>query len=126
MTASSTALALNQSPWLELHDLLDLAGREVAKGARRLDLAEVIARAFLDDVGDDEVAAVRRQLGQRRDDAEVGVALGQVEGAQLLLVGGKPVGVVGVVGLEEAQGPARLLRVHLLAEAAVAETSCCR
>ena len=62
-----------------------------------------------------------RQLGKRRDDAEIGIALGQVEGAQLLLVGGEPVRIVGVVRLQEAEQAAGLARVHLLAQAAVAE-----
>ena len=94
---------------------------EVAQRAVRLDRAELVARPFLDDVGDDEVAAVGRQLGQRRDDAEIGIALGQVEGAKLLLVGGEPVRIVGVVRLQEAEDAARLPRVHLLAQPPVRE-----
>ena len=76
---------------------LDRRRGEVAQAAFGLDRAELVARPFLDDVGDDEIAAVGRQLGKRGNDAEIGIALGQVEGAQLLLVGGQPVGIVGVV-----------------------------
>ena len=124
--ASSTALALNQSPLLDLQRLLDRRRGEVAKSALGVDLAELVARPFLDDVGDDEVLPVGRQLGERGDDAEVGIALGQIEGAKLLLVGGEPVRIVGVVRLEEAEDSAGLARVHLLAQASVAETPCCR
>ena len=89
---------------------LDLLGREVAERAFGLDRAELVARAFLDDVGDDEVTAVGRQFGERGDDPEVGIALGQIEGAQLLLVGREPVGIVAVVRLEEAEDAAGLPR----------------
>ena len=106
---------------LEVGDLLDLVGAKVAKRAFRLDRAEPVARAFLDHVGDDEVAAVGSQLGKRRDDAEIGIAFGQVEGAQLLLVGGEAVGIVAVVGLEEAEQAAGLARVHFLAQPLVVE-----
>ena len=104
---------------MELQRLLDRRRREVAKRALGVDLAELVARPLLDDVGDDEVLAVGRQLGKRRDDAEVGIALGQIEGAKLLLVGREPVRIVGVVRLEEAEDSAGLARVHLLAQAFV-------
>ncbi len=66
----------------------DLRVGKVAQGAVGLDGAEFVARPFLDYISDDEVAAVGGQLGKRRDDAEIGIALGEIEGAQLLLVGG--------------------------------------
>ena len=105
---SSTALALNQSPGLILTSALICSAVKSRSALSRLDRAELVARPFLDDVGDDEVAAVGRQLGERRDDAEIGIALGQVESAQLLLVGGEAVGIVAVVRLEEAEQAAGL------------------
>ena len=116
---SSTSLALNQSPGLILTQRFHILGIEVAKLAFRLDRAEFVARTFFDHIGDDEVAAVGGEFGQRRHDAEVGIALGQVEGAQLLLVGRKPVRVVAVVRLEEAEHAAGFLGEHFLAEPAV-------
>ena len=65
-----------------------------------IDLAELVALAFLDREGDDEAVAVGGQLGDRRDDAEIGIALGQVELAQQLAVVGQPVGIVGVVDVD--------------------------
>src|SRR5205823_334629 len=49
---------------------------------------------------------------------EVRVALSQIESAKLLLVGGEPVRVVGIVRLKEAEETAGLVRVHLLAQPA--------
>ena len=95
--------------------------REIAKRAVRLDRAELIARAFVDDVGDDEIAPVGRQLGKRLDNAEVRISLSQIESAKLLLVGRKPVRIVGVVRLQEAEHAAGLPRVHFLAQPAVGE-----
>ena len=98
---------------------MHLLCRKVAQRTVAFDLAELVARALLDDVGDDEVAAIGRQFRKRGDNAEIGVALGQVEGAQLLLVGGEAVGIVGVIRLKEAEDAAGLAREHLLAQAAV-------
>ena len=47
--------------------------------------------------------------------------MGQIEGTKLLLVGREPVGIVGVVRLQEAEEAAGLARVHLLAQALVGE-----
>jgi hypothetical protein len=93
---------------------------EVADLAFDTDVAEVVALSFLDHIGDDEVAAVRGQLGHRRDDTEIGVALGKVEQPQLLLVEGETIGIVGVRRGEDVP-PARLARRHLRDEVAVAE-----
>ena len=116
VTASSTAFALNQIARLDLRELEHLRIGEVAKRAVGFDRAEFVARPFLDHVGDDEVAAVRRQLGERRHDAEIRIALCQVEGAKLLLVGRETIRIVGVVRLQEAEHAAGLARVHLLAQ----------
>ena len=62
---SSTCLALNQSPGL-IGSAQDLGIGEIAQGTVRLDRTEMVARPFLDDIGDHEVVPVRRQLGQRR------------------------------------------------------------
>ena len=60
-------------------------------------------------------------LGKRLDDSKIGISLGQIECAKLLLIGGEPVGIVGVVRLQEAEDSPRLARVHLLPEALVRE-----
>ncbi len=99
-----------------LHDFLF---GEVTKRARRVDRAELVPRPLLDDIGDDEVTAVRSEFGERRNHPEIRIALCQVESAKLLLVGGEPVRIVGVVGLEESKEAAGLARVHFLAEAII-------
>ena len=91
---SSTSLALYQSPVFIGSSRVSASLLEVADRALDLDVAELVALAFLDHVGDDEVAPVGRQLGDRRDDPEIGIAVGQVELPQLLLVEGEPVGIV--------------------------------
>ena len=106
---------------LELDQVVELGGVEVAKVALSGDLAELVARAFFDHVGDHEILAVRGELGERADDAEIGIALRQVESAQLLLVGGQAIGIITVVRLEEAKRTTRLLGVHLLLELAGSE-----
>ncbi len=95
--------------------VLEGFGLHVADLAGEIDIAELVAIAFLDDVGDDEIAAVGREFGDRGDDAEVGIALGQVELPELLLIEGQTVGIIGVVGGEEPQG-AGLAGHHLAAE----------
>ena len=59
------------------------------------------------------------ELGDRRDDAEIGIALGQIELAQLLLVEGEPVRIVGRVAAQRI--PVGLARRHLADQPAVAE-----
>ena len=85
------------------------------------DLAEAIALAFVDREGDDKTVALRRQLGHRRQHAEIGIALGQIELAQQLAVIGHPIGVVAVVGRQEAIPAAFLGRDHA-AQLAFAES----
>ena len=46
----------------------------------------LVAFAFLDHIGDDEVLLVRGQLGNGRDHAEIGIAAFQIKAAQKLLV----------------------------------------
>src|SRR3546814_7928598 len=76
---------------------------------------------FRSDIGDDEVLLVAGQLGNRRDDAEIGIAVLQIEETQLLLVIGKAVGVVGRVRRQEGQKPARRAGRHLVDQVAVVE-----
>ena len=119
------------------HGLLDLVGvvpvalghRQVAlqhvdiealEAGRDLDLAELVALALADREGDEEALAVGRQLGHRRDDAEVGVALREVELAQQLAVEIEAVGIVAVVRRQEAV-PGALAGPDLAAQRAVAE-----
>ena len=83
---SSTCLALYQSPFFIGSMRLGELRLEVAQVAFDLHVAKFIALALFHDIGDDEVALVRRQFGHRRHDAEIGIALGQVELTQLLLV----------------------------------------
>src|SRR5215207_681070 len=106
---------------LKLDRLLDLLGRQVAKGAFGLDSAELVAGTFFDDVGDHEVAPVRRQLRKRGNDTEVCITLRQVKGAEFLLVGRQSIRVVAVVRLEEAEHAAGLASEHLLAKLLVTE-----
>ena len=62
---------------------------EIAQLAFDLDVAELVALAFFHHIGDDEVLLVRRQFGDGGNDAEIGIALRQVELPQLLLVKGQ-------------------------------------
>ena len=100
-------MALNQLPGLNLTSCIDASVGEVAQRAVGLDRAELVARPFFDDVGNDEVVPVGRQFRERRNDAEIGVALSQVERAQLLLIGRQPVRIIGVVRFQEAKDAAR-------------------
>src|SRR3546814_524167 len=80
-------------------------GLEIAQAALDVDLAELVAFAFLDHIGDDEVLLVARQLGDRGDDAEIGIAVLQVKQADLLLVIGEAVGIIGRVRRQDGQKP---------------------
>ena len=90
-----------------------------------VDLAEIIELALVDREGDVEILAVGRQFGDRRDDAEIGIALLQIESAQLFAVEGQPVRVVIVVRGEEF--PPRALSVAISSRSvSSSNTACCR
>ena len=93
---------------------------EVAQLALHVDVAEFIALAFLHHIGDDEVLLVAGQLRHRRNHAEVGIAVLEIEEAQLLLVIGQTIGIVGRVRRQDI-AEAGLLRRHFAAQFAVAE-----
>ena len=103
---------------LDLDQTLDRIRTEITDFAFDVDVAELVAIAFLNHIGDDEIALVRRQFGHRRNHAEIGIAFGQVELAQLLLVIGQTIRVVAVARAEEAV-KARLLGRHLTAQVAI-------
>ena len=116
---------------LDLVGVVDLAGvglqqlpqlprLEVRHPGFDLDVAEVVALALLHGEGDDEALPVRGQLGDGRAHVEVGVAAGQVEPAQQLLVEGHPIGVIGVVRGEKAV-PGGFLGLDHVAQVAVVE-----
>ena len=124
------------------HRLLDLVGvvpvalvhRQVAlervdieplEARRHLDLAELVALALVDRESDEEAVAVGRQLGHRRDHAEVGITLGQVEFAQQLAVEVEPIRIEAIVGRQEAP-PRALGGADLAAQRAVAVSARCR
>ncbi len=91
---------------------------EIAQLAFHADFAEAVLLPFLDHISNDEIALVGCQFGHGGDHAEIGIALRQVELAQLLLVESKPVGVIAGVGAEKA-GQTRLLGHHLAAQLAI-------
>ena len=80
----------------------------------------MVALPLFHHVGDDEIALVGRQFGHRRDDVEIGVAVGQVELTHLLLVIGQAIGIVAGARGEDL-GDAGLLGRHLTAQAPVRE-----
>ena len=91
---------------------------KIANLAFHRHIAKFVAIAFFHHIGDDEIPLVGRELGHGGDHAKIGIAFGQVELAQLLLVKGQPVRIIGVAGAEEAVEP-RLLGDHLAAQLAV-------
>ena len=94
--------------------------REVSELASDVDGGDPIALALFEGEGDDEAAAVRHELGDGRNDAEVDIAVGEVEPAEQLTVERQPVGIVGVRAGGEAI-PRVLDGLDLVAERAVAE-----
>jgi hypothetical protein len=76
---------------------------EVPDLALNLDFAELVALPFLDHERDDEVALVRSELSHGRHDPEIGVAVAQIERAQLLLVIREAIGIVAGGGTEDLQ-----------------------
>ena len=92
-----------------------LLGLDVTNLAIKLDLAELIAGPLIEHISDDEILFVRRQLGDGRDHAKIGVALGQIKLPQLLRVIRKAIRIIGVVRGKEAPC-ARLLGRHRIAD----------
>ena len=99
-----------------------LEGGGVEAGDRRADrhLAEVEALALGDREGEEEAAALARELGGGREHLEVDVAALEVELAQELAVDLEPVGVVGGAAEDEAQ-PVRLVGLDHPPQAPVGE-----
>ena len=60
-------LGVEPRAFLKPDQRVELGGIEVAKVAFGIDLAEFVARAFLDNISDDEVAAIGSEFGERRD-----------------------------------------------------------
>ncbi len=96
-------------------------GREIAQLAFDRHRPELVALPFLDHISDDEVLPVVGQFGDGGNDAEIGIALRQVELAQLLLVIGQPVRIIGGVGREKGR-QAAFTRRHLPLQPAVRES----
>ena len=131
VTAIAECVGEHRDRVLELLCVVPIAGlhgqerqhrfaREILEPDIDVDLAEPVALTLVDREGDHETVAVGGQLGDRRDDAEIGVALGQIEFAEELAVIGEPVGIVGVGGREKAI-PAALFRLNRGAQRAVTE-----
>ncbi len=91
---------------------------EIADGTVDLDVAEFVSVAFFHHIGDDEILLVAGLLGHRRYDTEIGIALGQIEFAQLGLVKSQAVGVVARVRRQK-RGQPRLFGGHLTAQLAI-------
>ena len=91
---------------------------DVRDGRFHLDGAETIDRAFLDRHRNDERIALGVVVHLGGDDAEVRIALVEVEAADEFEVGVDAVGVVDVRGLQPAH-EVRFRRRHLVAETAV-------
>src|SRR5690606_30066392 len=94
--------------------------RQTVQFRLNLDFAELVANALFHRKGDVEIALVRRQFGDGRDDAEIRVAAVIVELAQLLAVVLETVRIVIVVAREEIP-PARTRRHDRVAQAAIGE-----
>ena len=106
--------------FLHADDRAEFLGLDIAQLAFQLDLAELVALTLFHDIGDNEVLLVGRELGHDRGDAEIGIAFGQIILPQFLLVVGQTIGIIGVVGGEEAPG-AGLFGSHLLPDRAFLE-----
>ncbi len=91
---------------------------KIAQLAFHLHIAEFVALAFLDHIGDDEIALIGGQFSHCRHNAKIGIALRQIKLPQLLLVEGQPVGIVAGVGAQEAEQP-RFLGNHFATQIAV-------
>src|SRR5439155_12970330 len=71
-----------------------------------VDRAEIVAVALIDGESQDEAVAARIELGDRRDDAHVRIAVLEIVAAQQLTIRFDAVGIVKVVVLEEAEDAA--------------------
>ena len=91
---------------------------KIANLAFHRHIAKFVAIAFFHHIGDDEIPLVGGELGNRRNDAKIRIALGQVELAELLLVKCQTIRIISVAGTEETV-EARLLGDHLAAQLAV-------
>ena len=65
------------------------------------DVTEVVRNAFFQGKSDEEIASVRREFGDTRDNPNVGVTIVEVELPQQFTVEGKAVGIVVVAGYEK-------------------------
>ena len=131
VTAIAECVGEHRDRVLELLSVVPIAGlhgqqrqhrlaRQIFQPDTDVHLAEPVALALLDREGDHKAIAVRGQFGHRRDDPEIGVALGQIEFAQQLTVVGEPIRVVGIGGRQKAVPPA-LLGFDRAAQGAVGE-----
>ena len=93
---------------------------EVLELGFQRDLAERVDLTLVQREGDEEILAIRGQLGERRDHAKVGVAAGQIVFPQKLTVQGQAIGIVGIVRGQKPV-PARFLGGDGAAQAAVGE-----
>lgn len=105
--------------------ILKPGSRDLLQVALDRDRSETVALPLLDHEGDDEGVLFRCQFRHRRLDAEIGIAMGQIELAQKLAVEVQPVRIVGVVRREELVPAAFLGTDHVtqrrIAEALVAD-----
>src|SRR5262245_22887614 len=76
---------------------------DIANVGHDVDAAEAVEVALLDRVGDDEAPLLGIVLRHRGPDADVGVAVLQIEPPEQLAVGLDAVAIVEVVALEEAE-----------------------
>ena len=88
--------------------------------AFNLDVTKFVPVTFFHHIGDDEVLLIRRQFGDRRNNAEIGIALRQVKLAKLLLVKCQTIGIIAGAGAEKAIETG-LLRHHFAAQLAIGE-----
>ena len=80
-------------------------GVDIERGQRALDVdgAETVALALVDGEGDEEAAPVAVEIGGRRENAGIGIAVLQIELTQQLAVEAQAVRIVDVGALEEAR-----------------------
>ena len=91
---------------------------EIANLAIDLHFSEFVTIALFHHIRDDKILLVRRQFGNGRNHAEIGIALRQIKLAQFLLVESETIGIVARARAEKAVEP-RLLGNHFTAQVAV-------